>query len=201
MKGLLRGVAFGVLAACSFRSPATDPSSDDAPAADADAAIDATTDAASDAAPFTCDFPGVQCPGNQPLQILACGAPGECWVGCVNGSVLTPDEAMQFCRNFGMKLGAFDSLADETCVRGAGINGQIMLGITQLADQMNDDEGWIRIADNLPAQYFNWDTGQPNDSSGNENNEEQCASSNTNAQWHDIPCTTGGSARWICRRP
>lgn len=149
-----------------------------------------------------CDFPDVQCPGNQPLRILPCGDSGECWVGCVNGAAQTPAQAMQFCTSLGMTLGAFDSLADETCVRNAGINGSIMLGITQLPDQVNDDEGWVRIVDNMPASYFNWDAGQPNDgSSGVEDNEEQCVASNTSAQWQDISCSTSGSARWICRRP
>ncbi|HWO20014.1 MAG TPA: lectin-like protein [Kofleriaceae bacterium] len=185
MRAPLRGVVFGALAACSFRAPT---GSGDA----------ATTDAAT----FACDFPGVQCPGGQPLRILACGDPGECWVGCVNGVLQTPAQAMQFCTNLGMKLGAFDSAADETCVRSAGINGSIMLGIVQLTGQQNDDEGWVRVADDMPASYVNWDAGQPNDGpSLPEDNEEQCAASNTSAQWHDVPCATGGSARWICRRP
>jgi hypothetical protein len=101
-----------------------------------------------------------------------------------------------------MKIGAFDNAADETCVRNAGINGLIMLGITQLADQATDDAGWIRVADNMPVQYVNWDTGQPNDGViAGENNEEQCAGSNSTGQWHDIACGVMGSARWICRRP
>ena len=206
MKAPFGGIALGVLAACSFGSPGLDPSDDvpgggDAPAADA-AEPDAPPDAAIDAGPFTCDFPGVQCPGNQPLRILACGQPGECWVGCVNGDVQTPAQAMQFCTNLGMTLGAFDSAADETCVRNAGINGAIMLGITQLANQANDDEGWVRISDNMPVQYVDWDAGQPNDGIViGENNEEQCAFSNASAQWHDTSCTIAGSARWICRRP
>jgi hypothetical protein len=184
-----------MLAACSFDSPATSdaPRAGDAPTADA---------APPDTGPFMCDFPGVQCPGGQPLRILPCGNAGECWVGCVNGDPQTPAQAMQFCTNLGMTTGAFDSLADETCVRNAGINGSIMLGITQLADQTADDVGWVRIIDNMPVQYFNWDAGQPNDGTiGGETNEEQCASSNTSADWHDVPCATIGSARWICRHP
>lgn len=200
------GVAFAVLAACSFGAPDENansdaPRGDDAPTADA-AEVDAAIDAAIDAGPFVCNFPGVQCPGGVPLRMLACGPPGECWVGCVNGAQQTPNQAMQFCTNLGMTLGAFDSAAEETCVRAAGINGSIMLGITQLADQANDDEGWVRIIDNQPIQYINWDAGQPNDGAiGGENNEEQCASSNTSVRWQDVPCSIGGSARWICRRP
>jgi hypothetical protein len=209
MKAPFVGVVLGVLAACSFRPPGAapddGPGGDDAPiadAADADAGVDAAADAAADAAPFVCAFPGVQCPGNVPLQILACGGLGECWVGCVNGDVLTPAQAMQFCANLGMTLGAFDSATDEMCVRDAGINGFIMLGLRQLANQQSDDEGWVRVIDNMPAAYLNWDAGQPNDgTSGAEDAEEQCAGSNTSVQWHDIPCTAGGSARWICRRP
>jgi hypothetical protein len=187
----------GVLAACSFNSPGA--SDDDAPPAGDAQAADA---AATDAGPFVCVFPGVMCPGNQPLRTLACGTPGECWVGCVNGAVQSPMQAMQFCTNLGMTLGAFDSAADETCVRNAGINGQIMLGITQLPGQQLDDEGWVRVADGAPLQYVNWDAGQPNDGpSTAEDDEEQCAASNTSVQWQDIPCATTSSARWICRRP
>jgi len=189
----------GVLAACSFRSPTGSSGGDaagevDAPAVDAPGP-DATID------PASCRFSGVQCPGGQPLRILPCGPVGECWVGCVNGATQTLDQATQFCRNLGMNIGAFDSDADETCVRGAGINGAILLGITQLADQSNDDVGWIRVADNMPVQYFNWDSGQPNDGpTSGENNEEQCAYSSTSLRWHDTVCSFA-TARWICRYP
>jgi hypothetical protein len=192
VKASFGGVVLVVLAACSFKSPVAD----DGPTADA-----APDDAAIDAAPFVCSFPGVQCPGNQPLVMLTCGVPAECWVGCVNGDLQTFAQAMQFCTNLGMTIGAFDSAADETCVRNAGINGSIMLGITQLANQLNPDEGWIRLSDNMPAPYVNWDTGQPNDGTAGENGEEQCAASNSMGRWQDVACAALSSARWICRRP
>lgn len=152
--------------------------------------------------PATCMFSGVQCPGGQPLRILSCGKPGECWVGCVNGAVQTIAQATQFCTALGMKIGAFDGAADETCVRNAGINGAIMLGITQLANQASPDVGWVRIADNTPLAYVNWDAGQPNDGiTVGEDNEEQCAYSSSSARWQDTSCTAFTSARWICRYP
>ncbi len=200
-KASLHGVALVMLSACRFDLPAAAPSGDAPGGGDAPIA-DAATDAVADAGPFVCSFPGAQCPGGVPLQVLPCGTAGECWVGCVNGAVQTPVQAMQFCMSLGMTIGAFDSAAEETCVRGAGINGGIMLGIMQLADQATPGDGWLRIAGNTPVQYFNWDTGMPNDGpTAGEDNEEQCAFSNTSAQWHDIPCTTAGSARWICRHP
>lgn len=196
MKAPLAGIAFGVLAACSFRAPSVE--LDDGPRE-----VDAAPghDAPGDGALFTCDFPGVQCPGGAPLRVLSCGAGAECWVGCVNGAPQSPAQAMQFCANLGMKLGAFDSAADESCVRGAGIDGQIMLGITQLADQLTTADGWVRIADGVPAAYLDWATGQPNDGGLVEDEEEQCAASSSNTQWHDVPCATVASARWICRAP
>jgi hypothetical protein len=197
MRAPLAGLAIGVLAACSFRAP-------NAELGDGPREVDASPgdDAPGDGAPFVCDFPDVQCPGGAPLRVLACGAVGECWVGCVNGAAQSPDQAMQFCAGLGMKLGALDSAADETCVRTAGIDGLIMLGITQLAGQLTAADGWVRTADGMPAGYLNWGGGQPNDGlTVLETGEEQCAASNTSSQWHDIPCATVASARWICRRP
>ena len=189
-----------MLAACSFRSPTGGPGADAPSGADAPAVDAAPADAPGD--PASCSFPGVQCPGGQPLRILPCGSQGECWVGCVNGAVQTPAQATQFCTNLGMKIGTFGSGADETCVRNAGINGAIMLGITQIADQAYAYEGWVRIDDSMPAPFFNWDGGQPNDGpTSGENNEEQCAySSSVVFRWHDTVCSFA-SARWICRYP
>lgn len=197
MKAPLAGLAFGVLAACSFRAPNVE--LDDGPR-EVDAAPG--DDAPGDGALFTCDFPGVQCPGGVPLQVLACGVGGgECWVGCVHGTPQSPAQAMQFCANLGMKLGAFDSAADESCVRAAGIDGQIMLGITQLAGQGAPGDGWVRISDGMPAAYLNWAGGQPNDGGAVEDGGEQCAASSSNTQWQDLPCAPVASARWICRAP
>lgn len=197
------GAATGGLAAAGTRPsgrteivPGAAPG-DDAPAGGDDAAV---PDAAPDAGPFVCAFPGVQCPGGVALRVLACGAP-ECWVGCVNGDVQTVAQATQFCASLGMRMGVFDSAAQETCVRTAGINGAILLGMQQLAGQQNADEGWIRIADDQPVQFFRWDSGQPSDGDGNENGQEQCAFSDSSARWHDASCATLVTARWICRRP
>jgi hypothetical protein len=63
MKAPFGGVAFGVLAACSFRSPAGDLTGDASHGGDAPTTDAADVDAATDAAPFACNFPGVQCPG------------------------------------------------------------------------------------------------------------------------------------------
>lgn len=190
------GVVLAMLAACRFDLPAAAPSGD-APSED-DAPI---ADAAHDARPFVCSFPGAQCPGGVPLQVLPCGAPGSCWVGCVSGANQTVAQAEAFCASLEMAIGVFDSVADETCVRNAGINGTIMLGMMQLAGQANAAEGWIRIADNMPVQFFRWDGGQPNDGDGTENGQEQCVYSDNTAGWHDASCATLMSSRWICRHP
>ncbi len=190
-----------MLAACSFKSPGAAPSGD-APGGDDAPAIDAAVpDASPDADPSTCSFPGFQCPGGVPLRVLPCGATGECWVGCVNGATQTVAQATAFCAGLGMKLGLFDSAEDEACVRGAGINGAIMLGMQQLTGQQNGDEGWIRIADDTAVSHFDWGPGQPNDADGAEDGQEQCAFSNASALWHDDACATLSSARWICRYP
>ena len=73
--------------------------------------------------------------------------------------------------------------------------------MTQLADQATAGAGWIQVDDNMPVQVFTWSGGQPNDTDGSENNEEQCAyASNPSGLWQDTPCT-GTYTRWICRHP
>jgi hypothetical protein len=109
-------------------------------------------------------------------------------------------QAIQFCGGLGMAIGTFDSAAQETCVRTAGIDGAIMLGITQLPNQATPSAGWVRIADNMPLQYVNWGSSQPNDgSTPGENNEEQCAYSSSSGTWQDASCQFVSTSRWICR--
>jgi hypothetical protein len=177
----------------------------DAPAVD-DADLDAMTDAMTVDAPTdsavvnsACDVTGLTCPGGQPLRRLLCGQAAECWVGCRDGDVLSPDQARLFCDGLGMKLGIFDSANDEICVRMV-LNGSIMLGMTQAPGQLLPGDAWTRISDGLTPTYFNWGGGQPSDVDAIENGEEQCATSNTSSEWHDVPCGSGASARWICRR-
>ncbi len=187
------------VASCSYDAPASQHA--DAPAVDAASdAIDAPIDAMIDASAFTCNVTGIQCPGGQPLRKLACGQPEECWVGCRDGDVVAPGTAEGYCEALSMHLGAFDSAADEQCVRTV-LDGAIILGITQLAGQLTPKDGWIRIADGMPATYFHWDVGQPGDPPTlGEQGEAQCAFSGSGGNWHDVSCNNLTSARWTCRR-
>jgi hypothetical protein len=81
-----------------------------------------------------CNPPGALCPGDVPLVRLSCGAPTECWVGCVGGTAQTQAQAAAFCASLGMKM-----------VDG----GAILLGMTQLADQATVGAGWIQDGDNM----------------------------------------------------
>jgi len=181
----------GLIAACSFKSPGVSSSEDAQP-----------DDAAIDADPFVCNPPGALCPGDVPLVRLSCGAPTECWVGCVGGAAQTQAQAAAFCASLGMKMGMLDSATDDTCVRTGGVaGGAILLGMTQLADQTTADAGWVQDGDNMPVQVPRWSSGQPNDADGSESNEEQCAyASNPSGLWQDTPCS-GTYTRWICRHP
>jgi len=161
--------------------------------------IDATTGGQIDAS-FVCSITSMMCPGNQTLRLLSCGDSSDCWVGCRDGNVVSPNEAAAFCTSWGGRLANIDSAAEETCVR-TTINGAIILGLSQAASQTDTDIGWSWNGDGLTPAYLNWDNGQPNDSNGVETNEEQCAFSNSGGNWHDTVCNAPASARFTCRYP
>jgi hypothetical protein len=192
-----------VLGACSFDASGL-PSTDDASDLDGNAppVVDASGDAVvgADDASFVCSTTSLMCPGNQPLRLLSCGEPSDCWVGCRDGDVVSVDQAAAFCQSWGGRLGRINSAAEETCVRTV-INGAVILGLVQAANQSDPDVGWSWNGDGIAPPYLNWGNGQPNDGTAGENNEEQCSYSNSGVEWHDVVCDAPTSARFTCRYP
>lgn len=140
------------------------------------------------------------CPGDQPLRLLPCGAPTDCWVGCRDGDVVSANEAAAFCTAWGGRLGRINSADEEVCVRTV-LNGAIILGLTQAPMQAAADQGWSWNGDGVTPTYLPWSNGQPDDNDGIEDGEAQCAFSNSNSVWDDMACDAPASARFTCRYP
>jgi len=210
LRPVWRGALLSVLAsACSFQIAAEgvgrDGASDDArgDGAQIDAAIvsDAPMiDAAVilDAPPVPCTTAGLVCPGGTNPHLIPCGFPGECWVGCRDGSSVDYDTARDLCATWGGKLGWITNPLEEVCLRQT-IDGAIALGLVQADNQLLTGLGWTWNGDPLPPLYIGWALGQPNDDDGFENNVEQCAYSSTSSTWQDEACTSTHS-RFTCRR-
>jgi hypothetical protein len=145
-----------------------------------------------------CDDHGLTCPGNQPVNVLDCGPPGDCWIGCRDGPLISFADAAMFCASWGGRLGWINSAAEEVCLRQT-INGAIILGLTQAAGQSATDSGWSWNGDGLAPVYIDWGTGQPDDANTVEDGTEQCAYSNSSSEWHDTECDVPASARFTCR--
>ncbi len=164
-----------------------------------DAAIDAlvTDDAAViDATPIPCTTTGLACPGGTTPHVIPCGFPGECWVGCRDGSSVDYAGARALCSGWGGRLGWITNPLEEACLRQT-INGAIALGLVQAQNAGLPGFGWTWNGDTV--FYFGWSPGQPNDDDGIENNIEQCAYSSTSSTWQDEACT-GMHSRFTCRR-
>lgn len=153
-----------------------------------------------DAGSFVCSTTSMTCPGGQPLIPLSCGAPTDCWVGCRFSIPVSTSQAAAFCADWGGRLGNINSDSEEACVR-VEIDGAIILGLIQAEGQAAPDAGWSWNGDGVAPLYTDWDNGQPNDGSGSENDQEQCAYSSSPNGWHDTSCDMFTSARFTCRYP
>jgi len=187
------------LAACSFHSPMLGgDAGDDAPSIDApvDGAIDAASDAPVDAAP--CSTLGLVCPGSTPIT-FQCG--GDCWAGCTNGTPIPHAAAANACTVWGGRLTPVYNATELTCVRSAiSVGSAMWLGLVQAPTAASPSAGWSWNGDGKTPPYLDWAPGQPNDSDGDEDGEEQCAYSSSAMTWQDEPCTSL-FARFACRRP
>jgi hypothetical protein len=189
-----------VLAACSFHSPSigAGDAGRDVPSIDGpvDAAIDAGIDGRIDAS--VCSAAGLVCPGSTPIM-FQCG--GDCWAGCTNGTPVTQPVAVAACKTWGGRLTPVYNATELSCVRAAIAPGSAMwLGLVQDPTATTPSAGWSWNGDGVGPPYLDWAPGQPNDGDGDEDGEEQCAYSSTQANWQDEPCASL-FARFACRQP
>jgi len=154
-------------------------------------------DAPIDAAPIPCTTTGLVCPGGTTPHLIPCAFPGECWVGCRDGSSVDYAAAKGLCATWGGELGWITNPLEETCLRQT-IDGAIALGLEQAPNSGLPGLGWTWNGTML-AFYINWSVGQPNDGDAIENNTEQCAYSASSGSWQDVPCSSTHS-RFSCRR-
>lgn len=200
-------VLVGLFGACGFehgtavQDDAPRPP-DDTPGGTIDAPIDGTmvvVDAPPDGSTIPCSTTGLPCAGTP--QAAICN--GDCWVKCTLPNVLpNQDAAQNACTTWGGKLAPIRSQADQDCVEQTLFPGQASwIGFEQSTMATTPSNGWTWNSDGVGVNYTHWDTGQPNDANGNENDHaEQCAFMTNAGFWQDSQCGNAAFARFACTK-
>jgi hypothetical protein len=102
-------------------------------------------------------------------------------------------EAESFCKRLapGGHLASFSSILFQSNVTNAQYiygNMQFWIGLNKL----DGKEGGYKWVDGRPAQFFNWDQGQPSDFNG----VEDCVEMRTSGKWGDRFCYSNKG--WFC---
>jgi hypothetical protein len=176
-------LAVVALAACGRIS--FDPLGGDAGAVDG--SVDGSADAAPDAPPLPCSATNFACGSG---TVRTCGA--TCFVTC--DTTLTWAEAQDLCLAWGGNLARTDTAADLTCL--ANDINDAWIGLVQDA-AATTAAGW-RWTHGGPFGFTAWSAGEPDDSNGIEDGEEQCGLFSAGA-WIDDGCTAMKNV--ACSRP
>jgi len=80
----------------------------------------------------------------------------------------------------------------------SSINGGALMhiGLQQSSGQSGTADGWLTVEGDTP-NYFNWNTGEPNDKDGYENSFQNCGRMWASGTWDDISCT-GSASQYVC---
>ena len=112
----------------------------------------------------------------------------SCSMYFYNPQSLSGSAAQQFAESLGANLISVQSAAENNCISSAlvsnGFGGTIWIGFTD-----ENSEGTFYWYDGSPVVYTNWNSGEPNNSSGN----EDCTQIFPNGLWNDLNCNGGGS--------
>jgi len=182
-----------VLAACNFNEGVL--ATSDAPIVRSDMMGDVPTDEPM----IACSTTGLACPNSVVVAMVVCN--GACWAKCQSTSQIDFYAADAACTSWGGKLAPIRDAADQACVSQMVWPGDAhWIGLEQSYSAVETYRGWSWNGDNMQLAFAAWDSGQPDDINGNENDHaEQCAMMSTIGAWHDVPCS-GTLYRFSCRR-
>jgi hypothetical protein len=179
-----------VLGSCSVHDAEDAAGRDDA-SVDPDAPNpDAAIDAGFDAAPLVCDDMGLACAGNS--ATFTCG--GHCWVRCTTSRAHANAKAQ--CLGWSGNLGEIDDATEQACVA-MHLNDKTWIGLEQPTTATQPGLGWTWNGATA-VTFTNWQSGAPNDSDGNENQQEQCGHMEPNGTWDDEACSS--TRAFFCER-
>ncbi|MEO6771815.1 MAG: lectin-like protein [Kofleriaceae bacterium] len=109
---------------------------------------------------------------------------GRCFATC--SETLTQPEAAMRCTAWGGTLAVIRDAQDQSCLQ-AALTNDVWLGYEQAATAVQPDLGWS-WTDGTPSTYTNWRSGEPNDTDGVENGQENCALMFSSGSWNDAQC-------------
>lgn len=112
---------------------------------------------------------------------------GSCFK--LSDSSMNHTAARSHCQASGGYLAIVDSSTKQSAIESLVGEYTAYIGLDDLAN-----EGTFEWVDGSPISYNNWNSGEPNNSKGN----EDCTTTNS-SYWNDITCTN--SYRFICENP
>lgn len=163
--------------------------------------FDPTTDArvADDDVQLIVDTPVAPCtviPGCPGTAFVACD--GICYANCPVSVQQSTAEAQ--CVLWGGHLASIRTSAQPACVSTLLSAGAHWLGYVQAGTATLPDANWTWI-DGTPTGFENWIVGEPDDSDGAENGNDNCSFINNDfgaGRWGDEPC--GMFKGYLCSR-
>jgi pulmonary surfactant-associated protein A len=120
----------------------------------------------------------------------------RCYAAC--DDILISPEAAPRCAAWGGTLAVIPSKAEADCVIGLS-SISLWMGYFQVTNATATPDGWSWV-DSDPSTFINWDTGEPNDGEGVEDNTEQCGELYPDGSWNDENCMLVGEDGFACSR-
>ncbi|WP_158501641.1 lectin-like protein [Vitiosangium sp. GDMCC 1.1324] len=100
------------------------------------------------------------------------------------------------CASMGGRLAVPMSSSGNEAIRSLTSDVLAYIGLSQLSNQSSPSAGWQTVEGDTPA-YLNWNSGEPNDNGGGENNDQQCARMyGDTGKWDDVRCSN--SSPYVC---
>lgn len=93
------------------------------------------------------------------------------------------------CEAMGGRLAVPTSSTINTLLKNENNGQPSHIGFYQPNNQSSPSVGWVTV-DGVTPSYTNWGSGEPNDTQGTENNEENCTILRADGKWNDAGCTS-----------
>lgn len=140
---------------------------------------------------FTCDIDSIRSAFGSAgcTELISCVSP--CSIYFLNEQSMSGSQAQAFAQNLGANLVSIQNQAENDCI----VSSLVALGFNSTTDVIwigfNDEaqEGSFVWYDQSPNTYTNWNTGEPNNSGGN----EDCTQIFPNGLWNDLPCSSNNA--------
>jgi hypothetical protein len=112
-------------------------------------------------------------------------------------STTTWNAAKADCEAMGGQLAVPNGAAKNEVIRGLNTGSDLFIGLKQDSGQSSTSTGWRTVSGATPI-YLNWNSGEPNDMDGSENDHQNCSRMYiSDGEWDDVSCTNTTSP-YVC---